>query len=81
MCIVSLKSLSAVSGEDLTEQQDTLDQENASQTSHSERVDPTEDPQHTEPEDIVGSCDASQQRSNLCDNQQDDNKIVDKEGK
>lgn len=59
----------AFPGEDLMEQQDTLDQEIASQKSQSEKEVPIEDsPLHTEPKDNEDTY-ASQQGSILCDNQ------------
>ena len=64
--------------EDLSEQQDTLDQENASQKSQSEKEVPTEDPPlHTKPKDSKDIYDASQQGSVLSDNQHED---VNKDG-
>ena len=68
----------AFPGEDLTEQQDTLDQDVASQKSESEKGVPTEDPPlHTEPKDNEDTCDASQQVSILSDNEHED---IDKDG-
>ena len=68
----------AFPGEDLTGQQDTLDEEIASQISASEEGVPTEDPpQHIEPIDNEDTCDASQQGSNLSGNQLED---MDKDG-
>ena len=62
----------AFPGEDLTEQQDTLEK------SESEKGVPTEDPPlHTEPKDNEDTCDASQQVSILSDNEHED---MDKDG-
>ena len=62
-------------GEDLTEQEDTLDQEITSQKSESEEGVPTEDPPlRTEPQDNEDTCIASQQGSN------NQHKDMDKDG-
>ena len=68
----------AFPGEDLMGQQDTLDEEIASQKSESEERVPAEDPpQHTESQGNEDTCDASQQGSNLSGNQLED---MDKDG-
>ena len=66
--------MSAVLVEDLTEQQDSHNQETASPKSQSEKEDPPDTPPHTEPKDDGDTCDASQQGSNLSDNRQERDK-------
>ena len=66
--------MSAVSDENLTEQQDSQDQETASQKSKSEKEDPPDSPPHVEPKDDGDTRDASQQGSNLNDSRQEQDK-------
>ena len=66
--------MSAVSDENLTEQQDSQDQETASQKSQSEKEDPPDSPLHIGPKNDRDTCDASQQGSNLNDSRQEQDK-------